>query len=128
MAKWLTSLFLLAALGVNAVAGTPLHSGEHECNMPGMKDGMDCCAKAHAQQETPEVKAARLCCSINCSSPCTTQAGIQLRLSPLAATAPRTITFKSPFVTLSSILRYSLVSGHPQHSPPAYIRHLALLI
>ena len=128
MVKWLASSFLLAALGVSAVAGMPLHSGEHECNMPGMKDGMDCCAKAHAQQDTPEVAAARLCCAINCSSPGTAQTGIQLRLSPLAVTAPRTNTFKTPPVTLSSVLLYGLAGGHPQHSPPAYIQHLALLI
>jgi hypothetical protein len=126
--KWLASSFLLAALGISAVAGMPLHSGEHECNMPGMKDGMDCCAKAHARQDTPEVAAARLCCAINCSSPGTAQTGIRLRLSPLAAAAPRANTFKTPPVTLSPVLLYGLVSGHPQHSPPAYIQHLALLI
>ncbi len=127
MAKRLTSLFLLVALGIGAVAGMALHSGEHECHMPGMKDGMDCCAKARVQQDTPEVAAARLCCAINCSSPGTAQTGIQLRLSPPAA-APRTISFKTHSVTLSSVLRYSLASEHPQHSPPAYIQHLALLI
>jgi hypothetical protein len=128
VAKWLTSLFLLAALGISAVAGMPLHSGEHECNMPGMKDGMDCCAKAHAQQDTPEVTAARLCCAINCSTPGTTPTGERLRLSPLAVTAPRPATLKTPFVALSSTLLYSLLKGHPQHSPPAYIQHLSLLI
>jgi hypothetical protein len=126
--KWLASSFLLAALGISAVAGMPLHSGEHECNMPGMKDGMDCCAKARARQDTPEVAAARLCCAINCSSPGTAQTGIRLRLSPLAAAAPRANTFKTAPVTLSPVLLYGLVSGHPQHSPPAYIQHLALLI
>ncbi|HYY97162.1 MAG TPA: hypothetical protein VE642_01145 [Pyrinomonadaceae bacterium] len=128
MVKWLASSFLLAALGISAVAGMPLHSGEHECNMPGMKDGMDCCAKARARQDTPEVAAARLCCAINCSSPGTAQTGIRLRLSPLAAAAPRANTFKTAPVTLSPVLLYGLVSGHPQHSPPAYIQHLALLI
>ncbi|MBV8856236.1 MAG: hypothetical protein JOZ02_04670 [Acidobacteria bacterium] len=128
MAKWLTSLFLLAALGVGAVAGMPLHSGEHECHMPRMKGGMDCCAKAHARQNTPGVAAARLCCALNCASPGTTPAGTRLRLAPLAVNAPRPATFQTPSVALSSTLRYGLLTGHPQHSPPAYIRHLALLI
>lgn len=128
MAKWLTSLFMLAALGVGAVAGMPLHSGEHECHMPGMKDGMDCCAKAHERRDTPEVTAARLCCAINCTSPGTAQTGIRLRRSPLAVNTPRAATFQPPPVALSSTLRYGLLTGHPQHSPPAYIRHLALLI
>jgi hypothetical protein len=128
MAKWLTSLFLLVALGVSAAAGMPLHSGEHECHMPGMTDGMDCCAKAHAQQNTPEVTAARLCCAINCTSPGTAQTGTRLRLSPLAVNTPCIATFQTPPVTLSLTLRYSLSTAHPQHSPPAYIQHLALLI
>jgi hypothetical protein len=128
VAKWLTSLFLLAALGVGAVAGTPLHSGEHECHMPRMKDGMDCCAKAHARQNTPEVTAARLCCAINCTSPGTAQTGIRLRLSPLAVNTPRAAEFQTPPVALSSTLRYGTLTGHSQHSPPAYIQHLALLI
>jgi hypothetical protein len=128
MAKWLTSLFLLAALGINAVAGMPLHSGEHECNMPGMKDGMDCCAKAHAQQDTPEVTAARLCCAFNCTSPGTTPTGPQLRLSPITVNGTLPATFRTPFPILNPTLLYSLLKGHPQHSPPAYIQHLSLLI
>jgi hypothetical protein len=127
MAKWLASLFLIAVLGGSAVAGMPLHSGEQECDMPGMKDGVDCCAKAHAERPTPEVTAARLCCALNCpSSGTTTPTSSQLRLAP--SVAPHPATFQTPFVIPGAILRSDPARDQPQHSPPSYLRHLALLI
>jgi hypothetical protein len=129
MVKWLTSLFLIAVLGGGAVAGMPLHSGEQECDMPGMKDGMDCCAKARAERPTPEVTAARLCCALNCPSPGTTApTSSQLRLAPSVVIAAHPATFQTPFVAPVSALRFDSVPSHPEHSPPFYLRHLALLI
>jgi hypothetical protein len=128
MAKWLTSLALLMVMGASVLAGTPLHTGEHECDMPGMKDGMDCCAKARSQGNAPEVTAARLCCAVNCQSPATTPAGSVLRVSSPAIVARHPAAIQIPSVVPVSPLRFDSASEHPQHSPPAYIQHLALLI
>lgn len=121
-------MFLLVVLCGSAVVGMPLHSRGRGCNMPGMEEGMDCCAEAQAQQDTPEVAAARLCCAFNCQTPGTTPTASELSLSPPAVVAQHPATFQTPFAILNSILRYNSAREHPQHSPPAYIRHLTLLI
>jgi hypothetical protein len=129
MAKWLTSLFMLAVLGGSTVAGMPLHSAGHECNMPGMKGDMDCCAKAHARQDSPDVRAARLCCAVNCpSSGAATPTTSSLRVSPPAATPQHPASPRTAFVIPAPNLPFDSAREHPQHSPPAYIQHLALLI
>ncbi len=128
MAKWLTSLFMLAAFCGGAVAGMPLHSGEQECPMHEMKDGMDCCAKAHAQQLTPEVEVARLCCAVNCPSSGTTTPTTSLLRVQLSATAQYPAVPPTAFVVPAAPLRFDSAREHPQHSPPPYIRHHALLI
>jgi hypothetical protein len=126
MAKWLTSLALIVALGGSVLAGMPLHSGEQGCSMGG---DMDCCAKAQAQAGPPEVTAARLCCAVNCPSSGTTPptSSIQ-RISPLAIIAQHPATINSPFVIPSLGIRFGLTQDHLQNSQPTYIRHLALLI
>lgn len=128
MAKWLTSLVLLVVMGASVLAGTPLHTGGRECDMKGMKDGMDCCAKAHAQGNAPEVTAARLCCAVNCQSPGTTPASSVLRVTPPATVAQHPAAIQTLFVIPGLPLRFDSAREHPQHSPPAYIQHLALLI
>jgi hypothetical protein len=129
MVKWLTSLFMLAVLCGSTVAGTPLHSAEHECSMPGMKDGMDCCAKAHARQDSAEARAARLCCAVNCQSPgAATPTASLLRVSPPAAAPRHPAAPRTAFVIPASNLLFDSAREHPQHSPPPYIQHLALLI
>ena len=129
MTKWLTSLALLVALGGGVLAGVPLHSGEQECNMPGMKGGMDCCAKARQRAATPEVTAARLCCAVNCSSSGTTPPeGSARRTPPLDVVARHPAAVRPPFVIPSSRPRSDSAQSHPEDSQPTYIRHLALLI
>jgi hypothetical protein len=120
---------MLAALCGGAVAGAALHSGGQECPMGEMKDGTDCCARAHAQQVTPEVEAARLCCAINCpSSGATTPTAPLLRASPPVTTAHHPAVSPTAFVVPVAPLRFDSARDHPQHSPPPYIRHHALLI
>jgi hypothetical protein len=115
-------------LGGSVVAGMPLHTSEHECEMPGMKDGMDCCAKAHAQRVTPEVTAARICCAVNCQSRgATTPTSSLLRVAPPAVVAQHPTATRNTFLTCSR-LRFDSAREERQHSPPAYIQHLALLI
>src|SRR5713226_9807822 len=72
MVTRLASLALVLVIGGTAFAGIPLHSNEQECSIPEMA-GMDCCRKAaQAENLTPEVSTARLCCALNCSQPGTT--------------------------------------------------------
>lgn len=129
MAKWLTSMALIALLGGSAVAGMPLHSGEQECNLPGMTGGMDCCAKARKQAATPEVTTARLCCAFNCPSSGTTpQTYSAQRSSPLLIIVQHPATVRSAFVIPNLRLRFDPAQDYLQNPQPTYIRHLALLI
>jgi hypothetical protein len=87
---------------------------------------MDCCKKALAQKQTPEVAAARLCCATNCSQSGTTTPATSLQLSSQTATAPQ-LPIVAPLPQIDSQLSYSI------HPPPksvtrAYLLNLALLI
>jgi hypothetical protein len=126
MRKRLTALSLLLLMTGGTLAGAPLHSGERECHMAGM---MDCCAKARMKGNKPEVRAARLCCALNCTEPGTTPPAASFKLSPQLAVVlggvlvPRTTSLQS-----HGPAQPSLPHGYRQNSNPAYIRHLALLI
>jgi hypothetical protein len=126
MRKRLTALSLLLLMTGSTLAGVPMHSGERECHMAGM---MDCCAKARMKGNKPEVRAARLCCALNCTEPGTTTPAASFKLSPQLAVVlgsvlvPRTTSLQSP-----DPAQPSLPHGYRQNSNPAYIRHLALLI
>jgi hypothetical protein len=129
MAKWLTSLALIVALGGGVLAGMPLHSEGQECAMSGMGSHMDCCAKAHKQAATPEVTAARLCCAFNCPSSGTTPPSSSVqRVSPLSVIAQHPAAVQSPLVIPTLRPRLDAAQDHLQNSQPTYIRHLALLI
>ena len=116
-------------LAGGALAGTPLHR-EQECHMQGhMQDMADCCVVAELQGDAPQVLAARLCCAMNCTMPGTTAPNAALKLPPFNALTPH--------VVLPPPLASALASASPHrhlpparlsHAPPAYIRHLALLI
>jgi hypothetical protein len=126
MLKWSTSLVLVLALAGSAWAGVPMHAGEHSCPMAGMAD---CCRKAQSHSTTPEVYAARLCCSLNCSMPGTTgPGGTASNLLPGAPALHNAITPVSALTGQSRLVWTYLSPEHNQHSPPIYIRHLALLI
>lgn len=129
MARWLTSLFLLAVMAGSVLAGTPLHAGGHECRMPWMRDGMDCCAKARSGANTREAAAARLCCAFNCQSPgATTPTASILCVPPPAAAVQHPAAPRRTLVIPATGIRFASAREHPQHSPPQYIRLLALLI
>lgn len=126
MKKRLASLALLLLLLVSASAGMPLRSGERGCNMT--MEGMDCCKAALMHSETPEVAAARLCCSLNCSQAGAMTPSSTVRLAPQTVIAlhPAGAGMASPALGLQPLLRQS--HSPPQKSQPIYIRHLALLI
>jgi hypothetical protein len=132
MTKWLTSLVLLLAIAGSTLAGMPLHSGEQECSMSGMSGmsgGMDCCAVAHMQSDTPEVSAARLCCAVNCPQSGTTAPGGSLqRISSVVIIAPHPATIQPPPPLPASKPGYHPAQDYLPNSQPTYIRHLALLI
>ena len=126
MVKWLTSFFLLAVMAGSAVTGMPLHSGEKECHMTGM---MDCCAKARMSGDRPEVRAARLCCALNCTEPGTTMPGGSYVVSPQPAVALHGAAVPPSAAPVSQgLTRENSPPGVIRQSHPAYIRHLALLI
>src|SRR6266404_5052914 len=129
MKKRLISLVILLVVAGSAVAGAPLHSNEQSCSMGGAMGEMDCCQKAAlAQSATPQVAAARLCCSLNCSQIGTTPTnGNPTSPQPLSISAhPANIQLPLPSVTVSSCA--GRTHGPPAYSNPTYIRHLALLI
>lgn len=121
MTKWLTALTLIAALGVNALAGFPAHQEEKGCPMP------DCCETARAQGNTPEAFAARACCALNCPRPSPVGSADTIRLSPLAPVPAHPAAFVSPAVANQPLGRGETLTN-PVDSNPAYILHLALLI
>lgn len=125
MLKCCTYVVLVLVLAGNALSGAPLHAHEHHCPMAGMAD---CCEKAQTQSNTPEVYAARVCCSLNCQMP---------GAMGLTGAASSNVPPPAPhsYITPASTLpehtppfwTYS-PPEHNQHSPPIYIRHVALLI
>lgn len=125
MAKWCISLILLMVLAGNALAGVSAHLGEKNCPMTGPED---CCKKAQSQNATPEVYAARLCCSLNCTVPGTTAPTGNITQTPST-----TLALHSALMLPSASLVSSGFPAHnrperKEHSPPIYIQHLALLI
>lgn len=126
MQKWLTAFFLLAVMIGGVLGGVPMHSGEKECAMTGM---MDCCATAQMQGDRPEVRAARLCCALNCTEPGTTVPGGSFRVSPqLAVALHGALVPPSAPLSNQAPARSNSPPGLQRQSHPAYIRHLALLI
>ena len=129
MAKWLTSLILVLTLCAGVLAGMPLHTGEQECNMPGMNGEMDCCKEARSQEDTKESTSARLCCVLNCPQSGTTEPTsarvIRVQTPLIVALHPAAL---QPPVAIPSAFYSSWAHSPPQNSNPAYIRHLALLI
>jgi len=121
-----TALMALLLLAGNVSAGVGAHHGAGECKMHGMAD---CCEVAMRHSDAPEVKAARLCCLVNCHEPGPAGRGFNAPAAPEgAAASPRA----------AAVRAYDLRPGpratpydsppHASHSPPPYIQHLALLI
>lgn len=129
MLKRLTALVFVLVIGGGAVAGTPLHSHDQECEMGAMAM-MDCCIKAREQSQAPEVLAAKLCCAINCSQP--VPAGQTGTFNPQTAQSPVTSPLLASAPPPADLLPPSLQRGRELtlalSFPPGYIRHSALLI
>lgn len=126
MRKRLTALVLLLLMTGSTLAGVPMHSGERECPMAGK---MDCCAKARMKSNKPEVKAARLCCALNCTEPGTPPPAGSFELSPQLAVVLDSVLVPRVSSSQSSGRAHPFAPpGYRQNSNPAYIRHLALLI
>ncbi|MGA9994098.1 MAG: hypothetical protein WBP93_01735 [Pyrinomonadaceae bacterium] len=125
MAKWCISLILLLVLAGNALAGVNAHWGEKKCPMTGAED---CCKKAESQNTTPEVYAARLCCSLNCTVPGTTAPTSNIPSVP----SPTLAIHSALVIPSTSLVPVGLLAQsrpeRKEHSPPIYIQHLALLI
>jgi hypothetical protein len=110
----------------STLAGVPMHSGGRECHMAGM---MDCCAKARMKSDRPEVKAARLCCALNCTEPGTTPPTGSFKISTqLAVVLGSVLVPNSTSLQGPGPAQTSSPPGYRQNLNPAYIRHLALLI
>jgi hypothetical protein len=127
MKKWLTSVFLLFSLAGGVLAGMPLHAGNTNSQMK-------CCKKAKSKEQTPEVKAARLCCALNCTESAPTSGGASFNFSPAAFIISETII--NQIVSLLLIKQKSdstaAISYNfeipPRRFPPKYIQHHSILI
>jgi hypothetical protein len=127
MKKWLTSLFLLLALGGGVLAGTPLHSGK-------AGNQMKCCKKVREAKQFPQMKMVRLCCAINCSDTAPTPSGASFNFSPSAV-----IVTDSILKQIAALLAVEQKSAQtavfsrqsdnlPRKIPPKYIQHHSILI
>lgn len=129
MTKRLISFFLLLMMTGSVLAGNPLHSGEKECSMGGMTGEMDCCATARMRADRPEVRAARLCCALNCSESGETTRASAYKVSPQLTLALHNALVPPAASPMNQGLPQAYAPpGLRQSSSPAYIRHLALLI
>ena len=125
MAQRLKAIVMLLVLSGSVAAGMPLHA-EQKCHMPGMAD---CCAIARTQAATPQVSAARLCCALNCTMPGTQGSAAAQQLPQFVAVTSQQALMPTAATTQDlSSLPHSLTPSRLSHAPPAYIRHLALLI
>ena len=114
---------LLLAGTASAEAGA--HHGAGECKMHGMAD---CCEVAMRHSDAPEVKAARLCCLVNCHEPGPAGRSFNAPAAPEgAAASPRPAAVRAQGSTPEPRACACDSPPHASHSPP-YIQHLALLI
>ncbi len=125
MKKWLTSVFLIFALAGGVLAGMPLHLENSKMSK--------CCTKAKSKDKTPEVKAAQLCCAVNCTEPAPTAPGVSFNFSPSAVIISDSI-FRQIALLLENEKPVStafLVPDPkilPRKSQPKYIQHQSILI
>ncbi|MGH9946305.1 MAG: hypothetical protein ACRD6X_03815 [Pyrinomonadaceae bacterium] len=124
MKRWLTSLFVSAALAGGVLAGMPLHADK-----PGMSK---CCAKAKEKLRSPEMKAAQLCCLIDCSDPVPGSASTSFSAAPTVVSVTDSIASRiaailekraAPEIT-TSVERVVLLKKFQ----PKYLQHHSFLI
>lgn len=127
MLRRLTALTFILALAAGTAAGAPLHNGGHDCPMAGM-EGMDCCEKARARENSPEVLAARLCCAFSCPQPAPVNTSGTEPVQGLSTAAPHPAATPSQAHAIHAPRGLSLSLTLQSESPPGYIRHSSLLI
>ena len=127
MLRRLTALAFILALVAGTAAGTPLHASNHECGMAGM-DGMECCEKARAHENSAEALAARLCCAFSCTQPAPVNTSGLGPVQAPSAGAPHPAETPSQAHALHAARNFSLSLTLQSESPPGYISHSALLI
>lgn len=129
MKNWLTSLFLLFALASGVLAGTPVFSGSAENGM----SAMECCKKKAQDCDAKSVRAAQLCCAVNCNNPMPTSPGASLNFSPSSV-----IISDSILKQIASLLKKEKTiqtisfsferKTSFQKNQPKYIQHHSFLI
>jgi hypothetical protein len=130
MKRWLTSLFLLFALAVGALAGATPFSGNAENGM----SAMECCKKKTKDcNGSDSMSAAQLCCAVNCNSPAPSSPGAPINFSPVAVIISDSILKQiallfgkeKPIQTISFAFERETL---PQKFQPKYIQHHSFLI
>ena len=125
MKKRLTPIFLLLALAGGVLAGMPFHSENSRM--------MTCCDKAKSKEKTSEVKAAQLCCALNCNDSAPTSSSSTFNFSPSTITISDSILKQIALLfKKESILQTVAFSferkNFSQKSQPKYIQHHSFLI
>ena len=125
MIKWFSSLLLIFAFANGVLAGMPLHSENSQM--------MKCCDKAKSKDTTPEVKAAQLCCALNCPNSAPTSSNSSFNFSPSAIIISDSIIKqiasllkKEKVIQTVSFLFEREISS--QKFQPKYIQHHSFLI
>jgi hypothetical protein len=114
---------LIAAM-LMSVAGVGAQQRQGSCPLTNLPD---CCKKAQAAGNTPQVSLARLCCNLNCSEPGNTGSSAS-SVFPTPQNLPAQ-TFVLPHSWLYPRSASSRSQGaRPFALNPKYIQHLALLI
>lgn len=127
MKNWLTSLFLLFALGIGVLAGTPAFSGDAAKGM----SAMECCKKKKMGVKT--ASAAQLCCAVNCNSPAPTSPSVSFNFSPVAVIISDSILkqiaalFKKEKAVPAAAFPFERKT-YSQKFQPKYIQHHSFLI
>ncbi len=124
MKKFITSLFLVFAVAGGVLAGMPLHAEK-----PGMSK---CCDKAKEKGHAPEMKAANLCCLLNCSDTAPTSSS-SFNMSPSAVVVRDNISaqiadlfeYRTAALKVPSFIERVVV---PKKLHPKYLQYHSFLI
>jgi hypothetical protein len=125
MVRRFALLILILAFGGGALAGMPLHQASSWM--------MTCCDKAKSKEKTSEVKAAQLCCALNCNDSAPTSSSSTFNFSPSTIVISDSILKqialllkkKSIAQTVSFSFERKIFS---QKFQPKYIQHHSFLI
>ena len=128
MLKRLTSLLLLLAVAAGVASGAPTHSGGRECPMKDSMGAMDCCEHARSPGDSPEAKAARLCCAVNCPGDGKSGAASEAKAPAPQAAPSHPAAVPAAVAVTTPRERLRALPPHTNESPPVYLLNLAFLI